>query len=145
MLLLGVLGGILSSDFVYSYYCCNGYTIQQFKKKVIMARCFYPIAWQACMLRFWKGKGTKAFTLWQRAPYEEIVNFYWSISRQGHQGNGKGQRRQSPSLPPWSIRPGFIHDCAFHCICDPTWQKEEDKSLRETFRSPFFVLATHAK
>ena len=31
---------------------------------------------QGCMLRFWKGKDTKAFSLWQRAPYEEIVNFY---------------------------------------------------------------------
>ena len=37
---------------------------------------------QCCMLRFWKVKGIKAFSLWQRVPYEEIVNFYWSISIQ---------------------------------------------------------------
>ena len=32
---------------------------------------------------FWKGKGTKALSL---VPYEEIVNFYWSISRGNDQG-----------------------------------------------------------
>ena len=37
---------------------------------------------QACrpMLRFWKDKDTKAFSPWQRSPYEEIINFYQSIS-----------------------------------------------------------------
>ena len=29
------------------------------------------------------------------------------LKGQGHQGIGKGQWRQSPLLPPWSIRPGF--------------------------------------
>ena len=43
---------------------------------------------QACMLRFWKGKGTKAFSLWQRAPYEEIVHFYSSIWRAPRQWQG---------------------------------------------------------
>ena len=43
---------------------------------------------QACMLRFWRVKGTKAFSLWQRAPYEEIVNFYRSISRAPRQWQG---------------------------------------------------------
>ena len=100
---------------------------------------------QACMLRFWKGKATKACFPWWRAPYrdEEIVNFYWIISRAPRQWPGAS--RLSPSLPPWSIRPGFIHDCAFDCICDPTSQKEEDKSLRETFGLSFFVLATQNK
>ena len=40
------------------------------------------------MLRFLRGKGTKAFPLWQRAPYEEIENFYWSISRAPRQWQG---------------------------------------------------------
>ena len=40
------------------------------------------------MLCFWKGKGTKAFPLWQRAIYEENVNFYWSISRAPRQWQG---------------------------------------------------------
>ena len=43
---------------------------------------------QGCTLRFWKGKGTKAISLCQRAPYEEIVKFYWSISRAPRQWQG---------------------------------------------------------
>ena len=37
---------------------------------------------------FLKGRGTEAFSLWQRAPYEEIVHFYWSISRAPRQWQG---------------------------------------------------------
>ena len=44
---------------------------------------------QDCMLRFWKGKGTKVFSLWWWAPYEEIVHFYCeSISRAPRQWPG---------------------------------------------------------
>ena len=43
---------------------------------------------QGCMLRFWKGKGTKAIFSLARAPYEEIVNFYWSISWASRQWQG---------------------------------------------------------
>ena len=33
------------------------------------------------MVWFFERKGTKAFSPWLRAPYEENVNLYWSISR----------------------------------------------------------------
>ena len=37
---------------------------------------------QACMHCFFlKGKGTKAISPWKKAPYEEIVNFYFSTSK----------------------------------------------------------------
>ena len=40
------------------------------------------------MLPFWKGKGTKAFSPWWRAPYEEIKNLYSSITRAPRQWPG---------------------------------------------------------
>ena len=43
---------------------------------------------QGCMLRFWEGKGTKAFSSWWRAPYDEIAKLYWSISRAPRQWPG---------------------------------------------------------
>ena len=55
----------------------------------------------ACMLPFWKGKGTKAFSL-------SVKGTLWGTSTglfQGHQGNDPGAGRQLPSLPRWSIRP----------------------------------------
>ena len=52
---------------------------------------------QPCILHFWKGKGTKAYCPWLRAPYKEIVNFYWSIWRARRQWPEAW--RQTPSLP----------------------------------------------
>jgi hypothetical protein len=57
-------------------------------KVMKLSKNFFNHWMQACMLRFWKGKGTKAFSLWQRAPYEKVVNFYWSISRAPRQWQG---------------------------------------------------------
>ena len=60
---------------------------------------------QPSMLHFWKGKGTKAFHIGKGHPMtEEIVNFYWCISRASRQWPGAW--RQSPSQPLSNIRTG---------------------------------------
>ncbi len=36
---------------------------------------------------------------------------------------------------------GIYHGCAFHCICDPSWQQKKTKSSHEKLSSSVFVLA----
>ena len=63
---------------------------------------------QVCMLQFWKGKGTWAFFPLVKGTLLGNCKSPWSISRAPRQWPGAW--RQSPLLPPWSLRPVFWFD-----------------------------------
>ena len=67
------------------------YVEQQVRGKIVAESLYLGSGLYAA---FWKGKGTKASSSWERAPYKEIVNFYWIMSTRaprqwprGHGGN----------------------------------------------------------
>ena len=76
-----------------------------------------------------KGQLTGLYvSLWARAPrhFMSLVKgtLWGHVSTgafQGHQGNYQGAWRQSPLLPPWSIKPEF---CLFNNLTVPTTGQE---------------------
>ena len=59
---------------------------------------------------FLKGQGHQGiFSLVKGALWGNCKFLLWAF--QGHQSNDKGQRRQSPPLPPWDIRPVVFSRC----------------------------------
>lgn len=62
----------------------------------ILSKIIFVLTSQTCILRSWKGKDTKAFCPWNRAPLAGNGKLLLEHCK----GNGQGHQRQSP---PWSI------------------------------------------
>ena len=67
-----------------------------------------------CLLRFWKGKGTKAFSPLQRAP---LGNCKFLLQHfKGTKAMTRGHGGNLPSLFLWSIRPATFKVCTVQLI-----------------------------
>ena len=82
-----------------------------------------------CMLHFWKGKSDKA-------PYDEVVNLYWSISRAPRQWPGETEAIAFVAAV-WSIRPEFVFPgCTFNLGCKAFWLAPRDKKIIDKREGP---------